>query len=276
MSRVWTYQRVAPALIVILVVSVLCAQEKKEFKYLVGPRALICITNHYGSITVKPSGNMQVLVTTVSHSAAVRFNNEQHGNRIELQSLSAKHQGVNLVDYTALVPSDAFLSLRSSDGSLSAEGLHGDLILEGGAANVALTDISNAHLHVKTVSGRVALTDIRDSHLDVHSVTGDVTLDSINRSWVEVHSGSGRITYDGDPGRGGEYLLTSHSGSVSVSIPANAAVEIKAHSVRGKSEGLPDITNRDMVRGNLLQQRTVGVSRFRLHSFSGNIQVKRP
>lgn len=276
MSHARTYQRVAPALVVILVVSVLCAQEKKEFKYMVGPRALICITNHYGSITVKPSGNMQVLVTTVSHSAAVRFDNEQHGNRIELQSLSTSHEGINLVDYTALVPSDAFVSLRSSDGSLTAEGLHGDLVLEGATANVAATDISNAHLHVKTVSGRVALTDIRDSHLDVHSVTGDVMLDNVTGSWVEVLSGSGRIMYDGDPGRGGEYLLTSHSGTVNVSIPANAAVEIKAHSMRGQSGVLPDTTNRAMGSKNLLQQRTVSVSRFRLRSFTGNIQVKRP
>jgi hypothetical protein len=31
------------------------AQEKKEFRYAVGPRAMISATNNYGSITVKPS-----------------------------------------------------------------------------------------------------------------------------------------------------------------------------------------------------------------------------
>jgi hypothetical protein len=52
------------------------AQEKKEFGYFVGPKATISTTNNYGSITVKPSGNDQVTVTTVSCSDAVTFENE--------------------------------------------------------------------------------------------------------------------------------------------------------------------------------------------------------
>jgi len=42
------------------------AQEKKEFRYTVGPKAIISTTNNYGSITVKPSGSDEVVVTTVS------------------------------------------------------------------------------------------------------------------------------------------------------------------------------------------------------------------
>ena len=38
------------------------------------------------------------------------------------------------------------------------------------------------------------------------------------------------------PGRVGEYLLTSHSGDLDVSIPATAWVNIKARSVRGQSD----------------------------------------
>ena len=50
--------------------------------------------------------------------------------------------------------------------------------------------------------------------------------------------------YEGDPGRTGEDLLVSHSGDLEVSIPASAAVEIKAHSVKGESdEQLPNSGN---------------------------------
>ena len=69
---------------------------------------------------------------------------------------------------------DAFVSLRSSDGTLRAQGLRGDVILEAAAASVEVTDISDAHLHVRTLSGPITLTDIRNSHLDIHSVSGDV------------------------------------------------------------------------------------------------------
>jgi len=73
-------------------------QEKKESGYAVGPGAVISITNNYGPITVKPSGSSQVVVETISHSDAVSLVNEQHGDRIELRSMSSR-QGTNLVDF---------------------------------------------------------------------------------------------------------------------------------------------------------------------------------
>jgi len=84
---------------------------------------------NYGPISVKPSGSSQVLVETISHSDAVKLVNEQHGDRIELRSLSSR-QGANLVEYTVSVPAAAFVTLRSSDGTLRARGLRGDLVLE--------------------------------------------------------------------------------------------------------------------------------------------------
>ena len=49
-----------------LLLSAASAQERKEFTYRVGPQAVISITNTYGAVTIKPSENRQVVVTTVS------------------------------------------------------------------------------------------------------------------------------------------------------------------------------------------------------------------
>src|ERR1700693_5904491 len=173
-------------------------QENKEFSYAVGPGAVISITNNYGPITVRPSGSGQVVVQTVSHSDAISLVNEQHGDRIELRSSSSR-PGTDLVDYTVLVPVDAFVSLRALDGTLRAQGLRGDVILEAAAASVEVSDISDAHLHVRTLTGPITLTDIRNSHLDIHSVNGNVTIRNVTGPSVEVNSGSGRISYQGDP-----------------------------------------------------------------------------
>jgi hypothetical protein len=253
------------------------AQERKEFRYTVGPKAIVSITNNYGTITVKPSGNNQVVATTVSYSDAVAFENDQRGNRIELRA-SSDRQGSNLADYTVAVPADSFVTLRSSDGKLHAQGLRGDVILEGVTGTVEATDISNAHLHVKTLSGQVSLTDIRDSHVDVRSVSGNVNLHDVSGSSFEVNSGSGRITYDGGPGSAGEYLFTTHSGDLEVSIPASAPVEIKAHSLKGESDRvLPSVGSVSAPGQNsLLKTGTVNTSRFVLHSFRGRIHIHRP
>jgi DUF4097 and DUF4098 domain-containing protein YvlB len=219
-----------------------------------------------------------VLVTTVSYSDAVSFDNEQRGNRIDLHSRSTRH-GNGLVDYTVLVPGDALVSLRSSDGTLHAQGLRGDVILQAETATVEVSDISDAHLHVKTLSGPIKLADIRNSHLEVQSVSGNVNIHNVTGSSVEVNSGHGRINYDGDPGPSGEYQLTSHSGDLEISIPTSASVEIKSHSMSGESnEDLPKYDGaRAMNSGNLfLKPRIRNQSRFVLRSFKGRIHVKRP
>ena len=266
------------AIVVSFLVLTAAAQDKKELIYNVGPQAVVSITNNYGPITVKPSGSRQVVVETVSHSDAVGLVNEQHGDRIELRSISSR-QGTDLVDYTVLVPVGAFVSLRSSDGTLRAQGLRGDVILEAAAASVEVTDISDAHLHVKTLSGPITLTDIRNSHLDIHSVSGNVTIRNVTGPSVEVNSGSGRISYQGDPGSAGEYMLTSHSGDLEVSIPANALVDIKARSIKGQSDPEFPIASGFSAPGaqNLLLKpgMTIG-SRFELRSFRGKIRLKRP
>ena len=254
------------------------AQEKKDLTYTVGPGAVISITNNYGPISVKPSGSRQVVVEAISHSDAVSLVNEQHGDRIELRSVSS-HPGTDQVEYTVLVPADAFVSLRSSDGTLRAQGLHGDVILEAAAASVEVTDISDAHLHVRTLSGPITLTDIRNSHVDIQSISGNVIMRNVVGPSVEVNSGSGRISYDGDPGRVGEYLLTSHSGDLDVSIPATAWVNIKARSVRGQSDPEFPISKgfTSSGAGNLLlKPGVVTGSRFELRSFRGKIHLKRP
>jgi len=266
------------AIVVSFLALTAAAQDKKEFIYNVGPQAVVSITNNYGPITVKPSGSRQVVVETVSHSDAVGLVNEQHGDRIELRSNSSR-QGTDLVDYTVLVPVDAFVSLRSSDGTLRAQGLRGDVILEAAAASVEVTDVSDAHLHVKTLSGPITLTDIHNSHLDIHSVSGNVTIRNVTGPSVEVNSGSGRISYQGDPGSAGEYMLTSHSGDLEVSIPASALVDIKARSIKGQSDPEFPMASGFSAPGaqNLLLKpgMTIG-SRFELRSFRGKIRLQRP
>jgi len=252
-------------------------QASKSSSYAVGPGAVVSITNNYGPVSVKPSGSSQVVVETVSHSDSIRVVNEQHGDRIELRSTSSR-PGTNLVDYTVLVPAAVFVSVRSSDGSLRVQGLSGDVVLEAASGSVEVTNISDAHLHVKTLSGPIILTDISNSHLDIHSVSGDVNLHNVAGRSVDVNSGSGRITYDGDPGRIGEYLLSSHSGNLEVSIPASAWVEIKARSIKNQSDPEFPTAGKPPAMGqiNLMGKPGKIGSRFELRSFSGKIHLKRP
>jgi hypothetical protein len=261
-----------------VLVSVLCgAQVKKEVRFAVGQKPVISITNNYGPITVKPSGTNQVVVTMVSYSDEVSFVNEQHGTRIELRAES-KRAGRDLAEYSVLAPAASTVILQSFDGSLYAQGLRGDVVLEGATATAEVSDATDAHIHIHTLSGSARLTNIRRSRLYISSVTGNIDVLNVTESLIEAHSGSGRITYDGNPGTSGEYKLTSHSGDLDVSIPAGAIVRIDAHSFTG---GDPPASS-DLIEGISQGTRFLkpgpmrSGSRFVLRSFRGKIHLKRP
>ena len=256
----------------------LAGQEKKESRYLVAHNAAISVTNDYGSIKVGPSAGRQVVVTTVTRSGAPSFMGEQHGNRIELQCL-LRPFAQGLVDYVVLVPDDSVVSLRSSDGSLQVDGLRGDIMLETLTASVGVTNITHAHLHVRTLSGPIKLTAVRDSHVSVNSVKGDVNLRDVTGSSVKVDSGSGQITYAGDPGLGGDYVLTSYSGNIGVSIPASALAEIRTRSLQDDSHQEPRTRpqiNKGSQSNQFLNPGSTTMPRFLLQSIRGNIQVQHP
>lgn len=279
-----TYMGVQPKLSTVFVLIVmfwsllLTAEEKRESRYSVGRQPVVSITNDYGSIRLGPSADRQVVVTAVTRSGRSTFVSEQHGNRIEVRSVLSG-QAVGVADYIVHVPDDSVVRLQSSAGNIHVEGLRGDLIIETLTAPVDVTNVTDAHLHVRTLSGPINLNAVRNSHVDVHSVKGDVSLRDVTGSSVKVDSGNGRINYAGDPGVGGEYLLTSMSGTIGVSIPAAALVDIKIRSLRDDStqdSGLPPKVGNRNQTNLLMKPGCVTGPRFVLHSIRGTVQVQRP
>src|SRR6267378_5382875 len=152
----------------VMVAGTLVAESKKEYHFIVGPNAGVSVMNPYGSISVKPSLNNTVVVNAILHSDKVEVDNNQNGNRVDIQShlLAGADADSGRVDYEVLVPADASITLHSSTGSLRAEKLHGDVSLEGSGATVDVRDISDAHVHVKTMYGTVTLYNVHDGHVE--------------------------------------------------------------------------------------------------------------
>jgi DUF4097 and DUF4098 domain-containing protein YvlB len=220
----------------VMMVGTLAAQNHKEYRFNVGSKAAVSVNNPYGSISVKPASGNTIVINAVLHSDKVEVDNNQSGNLVEIQShlLPGADAVSGRVDYEILVPADASVTLHSTTGLLRAEKLHGDVTLEGAGATVDVRDISDAHVHVKTVNGSVTLTNVQDGHVEVDSLSGDVTLDQVNGPLVQVISTSGRIHYTGDFGRSGEYRLTSHSGDIEATVPEGTSADVSARSVNGE------------------------------------------
>lgn len=227
---------VCAALAASMSASMATAETHKELRFTVAPKAALSVNNPYGSISVRPSSGAVVVVNATLSSDKVEVDNNFAGNRVELRShlLPGADSQSGRVDYEIQVPPDTTLALHSSYGTLHAEKLHGDVTLEGAGANVDVRDISDAHIHVKTLNGPVTLTNVQDGHVEVDSLSGNVTLNGVDGPLVQVISTSGGINYVGDFGDHGEYRLTSHSGDIDAIVPDTTSADVSARSVRGE------------------------------------------
>jgi DUF4097 and DUF4098 domain-containing protein YvlB len=214
----------------------LVAETHKELRFNVGSKAGVSINNPYGSISVKPSTGNPVVINALLYSDKVEVDNSQTGNRVDIQShlLDGADAQSGRVDYEILVPSDARVTLHSSTGPLRAEKLHGDMTLEGAGATVDVRDVSDAHVHVRTLNGPVTLTNVQEGHVEVDSLSGEINLYQVTGPLVQVVSTSGRISYTGDFGNSGEYRLTSHSGDIDAIVPEYTSADVSARSVKGE------------------------------------------
>lgn len=220
----------------VMAVGMLAAQTHKEYRFNVGPKARVSVNNPYGGISVRPSSGNVVVVDALLHSDKVEVDNTQTGNHLEVQShlLAGADPESGRVDYELSVPADASITLHSSTGPLHAEKLHGDMTLEGAAAAVDIREVSDSHVHVKTLNGPVMLKNVQNESVEVDSLSGAVTLEQVTGPLVQVISTSGHITYAGDFGSSGEYRLTSHSGDIEAIVPETTSADVSARSVRGE------------------------------------------
>src|ERR1700730_7616162 len=108
-------QRVQLVSVAILATAICTSAEvRKEFRFTVGPGAVISITNQYGPISVKPGAGSQVVVVAVLHSEQVEIDQTQSGSRVDILGhlLPGATADAGRVDYEVSVPADASVTLR--------------------------------------------------------------------------------------------------------------------------------------------------------------------
>lgn len=274
--------RMAILIAMCFAVAAFAAEKKSEFRYNVGAGANVSVVSEFGPVSIKPGPGRQVVITAITRSDKVEVDSTQIGNRVHTVTyfLQRIPEAEARVDYEVLVPQGASVTVRAPSGPITAEGLSGDLLLEGDAARVEVRDVSNAHVHVRTVNGSITLTNVSNGHVEISSVSGDVQLNGVSGSKVEVNTTRGSIRYDGGFGFSGDYSFSTHSGNIDVFLPSTASVDLTARSLNGSVEQdfpmQPRHSTFAITPGRSFAGTSdTGASSVKLRSFSGRIRVKK-
>ena len=154
------------------------------------------------------------------------------------------------VDYRLTVP--RWMSLRLSgvntqimvagvEGDISAESITGSVAVRGGRGNIKVGTVTGGvevigargSVEASSVNEGVILRDV-EGPVRAESVTGDVDLEQIVSDAVEASTVSGDLRYSGTLRPDGSYQLESHSGDLTVILPAHPDVAVSVSTYSGE------------------------------------------
>jgi DUF4097 and DUF4098 domain-containing protein YvlB len=260
---------------------------RKEARLEIAPGGSINVINNDGSVSLKAGSGRQVVVAYTLHSNKVEVDQDSTPDkrRLEIRSHALPQQVPTAdeakVDLEISVPAGTAITVSTATAPINADGLTGDITLSSDAGKITVSGIGRSHLNVRTVAAPVVMNHVSLGYVHVTSSGGAVQMMDVTGPKVNVATGSGNITYQGDCSGVGDYLMTTHSGNIDVSLPETASVDLNAHSASGAVENdFPLQAKKHPVfvpksGSSFAGTSHSGSSSVELRSFSGKIRVKK-
>lgn len=263
------------------------ADSRKEARIDIAPGGTVNIVNGSGSIALHSGAGHQLLVAYTIHSAKVEVDQNASANKQRVELLTHALPGEKptadeaKVDYDVTVPTGISVNVTTTSAPITADGISSEIDLSSETGQITVHNIAKSHVHVRSMTAPVSLQDVTMSRVDIQSTGGTVQLKNVNGQRISVGTTSGNIDYQGDCSGGGNYILTTHSGAIDVTLPATASVDLTARSTTGQVENafpLEQKTHNSFVpqQGrSFAGTSNSGSSSVELQSFSGKIRVKK-
>jgi DUF4097 and DUF4098 domain-containing protein YvlB len=263
------------------------AETHKEAKIDIAAGGTLNIVNGAGSVTLHSGSGHQILVSYTVHSDKVEVDQNSSGNkqRVELRTHALPDQKPSAeearVDYDVAVPAGVSVNVTTTSAPIIADSLTGDIGLSSETGQISIANVAKSHLRVRSMTAAVSLNNITASIIDIQSASGAVQLKNVTGQRIAVGTTSGDIHYQGDCSGGGDYVLTTHSGSIDMTLPPTASVDLTARSTSGAVENAFPLQEKSHNTFVPQQGRSFagtsnsGSSSVELQSFSGKIRVKK-
>jgi DUF4097 and DUF4098 domain-containing protein YvlB len=169
---------------------------------------------------------------------------------------------------------DGETNLESISGKASAMRIRDRVSVSSVSGGVTASDV-DGDAAAKSVSGSVVLGRVQ-GRIEAESVSGKIAISESNPSDLKASTVSGKIQFDGRLRDDGRYDLKSHSGSVTMNLPADSSFNFQASTFSGSIKSDFSIT----MNGLKDKKKISGVvgeggPSVEMSSFSGSIRVSK-
>lgn len=242
------------------------------------------IRNYVGQVKVHGWSQPQVKVIALRKTQVVEPHLELKANRVHIHTHNldtAASPADRVVDFEVWAPPDAQLDIYLESGSVLVENFTEDIRVEATAANVRVYRL-DGYSTISTLSGGIEA-EACAGRVEVTTISGTVRFRNNDSRNLVAGSTSGDIYYEGALQRGGSYEFRTNSGTIELTLPADASFELNARSSEGEVRNdfplAPRSHGRPPQQANALRSSlgTVqsGDALIRASSFSGTIRVRK-
>jgi hypothetical protein len=179
-------------------------------------------------------------------------------------------------------------SIKGVKGEVKIESLSGSAVVNDAVGKVNVETVSgnididrvDGDVTAEAVSGRVGITNVKGD-IDTETVSGRIGMTSVQSNTVRAESVSGSLSYDGTFDETGSYTFKTHSGRLTLGIPANAGANVSLETFSGTVDSDFPVTmlssrNRGDEGDNRFEFKVGnGKARVVAETFSGSIRIMR-
>lgn len=288
-----TTTRILRALLLVGAVPIAAAaQDRVDTTLTIARDGLVDIGNVSGEIRVSASDRRDVRI--VASMERGRFELSGTGGRIGLRTRSVNNRQSSAT-IEVQVPVGTRVTAGTVSGLIEVRGTQAEVIAKSVSGRV---DVRGARDRVdaETVSGTLDLRDVQgritiegvSADIDIEDAVGDVSAETVSGSvrirrsrlsGLRAEAVSGTIAYEGNLDANGSYRMNTHSGSITLALPADVGARLELETFSGRITSDFPLTlqpGQSTGRGRRMEFTLgSGGARVTAGAFSGNITIRR-
>lgn len=268
------------------------AQDRVDTTLTIARDGLVDIGNVSGEIRVSASDRRDVRI--VASMERGRFELSGTGGRIGLRTRSVNNRQSSAT-IEVQVPVGTRVTAGTVSGLIEVRGTQAEVIAKSVSGRV---DVRGARDRVdaETVSGTLDLRDVQgritiegvSADIDIEDAVGDVSAETVSGSvrirrsrlsGLRAEAVSGTIAYEGNLDANGSYRMNTHSGSITLALPADVGARLELETFSGRiTSDFPLTLQPGQATGRGRRMEFTlgsGGARVTAGAFSGNITIRR-
>lgn len=259
--------------------------DKREIRARAGDAARLELRQAEAAGATKPARRVEALISNSDEGAMVAGQCRGTSNvvldvpRGATVVLRVESGDVEIVDV-------AEARVESLSGDVDVSRITRALEVESISGEISVRD-SNGRVRLRSYSGSLAASDVKpkeeSDYFIARATSGDISLEGITHTRIEANTLSGDVRVAGALARGGSYDFKTHSGNVSLTLPADSSFKLTARVVAGgeivtaftvkTAGGSPTV--KETSQGRLIGTVGSGDAEVNLLSFNGTLHLKK-